>query len=113
MQNIVINMDNTNNQDVKDGVETITELIEDGTTNVNNGINYIQLDGDNSFTKKNTTVEEIIVPFNKQYTIKKSFNDRYSKFLDIVQSLITTSGNTLEDGIVTIAKIVYNAITSV
>lgn len=41
MQNIVINMDNTNNQDVKDGVETITELIEDGTTNVSNGTNYI------------------------------------------------------------------------
>ena len=43
--------------------------------------------------------------------IKKSFNDRYSRFLDIVRNLITNSG-TNEDFAVSLVKIVYNAITS-
>ena len=93
-------------------VDNITELIEeDNANNRSTGTDYLQLDGDTSFVKKNTTVEELVAPFNKQVVIKKSFNDRYSRFLDIVRNLITNSG-TNEDFAVSLVKIVYNAITS-
>lgn len=93
-------------------VDNITELIEeDNVNNRSTGTDYLQLDGDTSFVKKNTTVEELVAPFNKQVIIKKSFNDRYSRFLDIVRNLITNSG-TNEDIAVSLVKIVYNAITS-
>lgn len=71
----------------------------------------MMLDTDTSIAQKKITTDDLLTPFNKSYVIKKSFNQQYNNFLNIVKNLMTNT-TTINDLIVNIAKIIYNSITS-